>query len=161
MENKGLYSEILKLLARKSYSEEEVMERIGVDIASPAAKVIVNDLRTKGYLDDNRLAESIVEKLIEKGKGYHYILSELSRRKIKKDVIEKIENSFDYERELASAQKFWKENIKKKKPSAVFTSLMRRGFSSLTMEKIAGYCDTIYTANDSNEEKLKIWKVIK
>ena len=67
----------------------------------------------------------------------------------------KIEENFDFQKEFETARKYFEVNIKRKKPSAVIMALKRRGFSSLTMEKLAGHYE-----NWIKERSIK-WKAKK
>ncbi|HNS32067.1 MAG TPA: RecX family transcriptional regulator [bacterium] len=129
------------MLARKACSEEEIRERIHPCISSAEEEEILDELISKKYVDDRMLADSVVKRLINKGKGYHFIIESLNRRKIRENVVEDIKENFDFQKEFEAARKFFEVNIKKKKPSAVIMALKRRGFSYMTMEKIAGYFD--------------------
>ena len=136
MENKRAYSRALRLLAGKSYSEEELKEKLSGYAVDFEIDGIIEECVKRGYLNDMALAEYLAEKYLKKTKGYLHILSVLERRKIRQDAIEGIKRDFDFEREFAEAEKFFLKNRKKKKISSLLFSLKTKGFSYRSISRI-------------------------
>ncbi|MBN1445640.1 MAG: RecX family transcriptional regulator [Candidatus Omnitrophica bacterium] len=136
MKNKKAYSRALRLLAGKSYSEEELKEKLSEYAAEPGIDGIIEECVKRGYLNDRALAEYLAEKYLKKTKGYLYILSVLERRKIRQDAIEEVKRDFDFEREFSEAEKFFLKNRKKKKLSSLLFSLKTKGFSYRSINRI-------------------------
>lgn len=120
----------------KSYSEEELKEKLSGYAVESEIDGIIEKCVQRGYLNDTALAEYLAEKYLKKTKGYLHILSVLERRKIRQDAIEAIKRDFDFEREFASAEKFFFKNRKKKKISSLLFSLKTKGFSYRSISRI-------------------------
>ena len=155
MKNKRLFGEVFKALSKRALSEEEIRERIGGRFPDDECDEIISGLKNKRYIDDERLARDMAEKFAGKGKGYHYITRYLHLRKIRNEIIEDIQKNFDYQREFESARYLLDLKAKRKKPSALAALLKGRGFSSLTMERIAEIFER------SAEEGRMTWKAKK
>ncbi|MCS7180666.1 MAG: RecX family transcriptional regulator, partial [bacterium] len=100
MKNEELKRKILRLLSKKDYSEKEIIEKFPTITPS-----ILKKLKRQKFIDDFSLSQRIIEKLQNKGKGYYYILQELERRKIKKEIIEKLKKEYDFKKEFEICKK--------------------------------------------------------
>jgi len=136
VENKRAYSRALRLLSARAYSEEEIREKIADEASDSETEQIIFECRKKNYLNDESLAERLIEKHLLKSRGLHYILSILKKRKVRKDVIDSVKENFDFKREFLEAEKFFMKNRKKKKLSSLFFSLKTRGFSYPTLNRL-------------------------
>ncbi len=136
MENRKAHYRVLRLLAVKSYSEEELKEKLAGYAVESEIDGIIEECVKRGYLNDRTLAEYLTEKYLKKTKGYLHILSVLERRKIRQDAIERIKRDFDFDREFSEAEKFFLKNRKKKKFSSLIFSLKTKGFSYRSLNRI-------------------------
>lgn len=136
MKNKKLYQRAVKLLARKVYSEAELRERIRDDAKEDEIEEVINKCKRYHYLDDRALADYLVEKYLERTKGFWYIISVLEKRKISEDIIEEIKENFNFEVEYKKAEEFVKKSRRKKGISSVIFSLKSKGFSYPVINRI-------------------------
>lgn len=136
MENKKVYSRVLRILSRRSYSEEELREKLSDSASEEEISGILEECKRRKYLNDRALAEFLTEKYLKKGKGYFYISSILEKRKIPGGIIERIKEDFDFDREFGIAKDFFLKNRKKKKITSILFSLKSRGFSFPTINRL-------------------------
>ena len=134
----NFFKKILKLLSKKDYSEKEIIEKF--PSLSPS---ILNRLKKLKLIDDYKLANEIIEKLKDKGKGYYYILACLERRKIKKEIIENFKRFYDFDEEFERCKKIIEKLKEKKTYGSILLYLKNRGFSENTIEKIEEYLSEI------------------
>jgi len=132
--SKKAYIRALRLLSKKSYSEEELKEKLS-QFDKIVVDGIIKRLKEDGLVDDKNLAEKIVEKFLERKKGLYYIIRELKRRKIPEEIINQIKENFDFQREYKIAEELV-EKRKDKGVSGLFLFLKGKGFSSDTLNKI-------------------------
>ncbi len=130
MKNKEIFNKVLKLLSKKDYSEKEIIEKIPSITPS-----ILNKLKKEKLIDDFSLSKRIVESLKNKGKGYHYILKELERRKIDAKVIEEFKNNYDFYEELERCKNVINK-LKNRKKQSIILNLKSRGFPEEVIEKL-------------------------
>ena len=128
------FSKALKLLSKKNYSENELREKLKLFDNEVIDKVI-EKLKEIGFIDDKKYALYIVEKCLEKKKGLYYIINTLRRKGIDEEIINKIKENFDFEKEYKTAQALIKKR-KKKGKNNLFLYLRGRGFSSETINKL-------------------------
>lgn len=131
MKNEELViKKILKLLSKKDYSEKEIKEKI-----PSLTPHILKKLKDNKLIDDFSLSQKIIEKLQNKGKGFHYIFKELERRKIKEQIIEKLKKEYDFEKEFETCKKIV-EKLKGKSINSIIMNLKSRGFCEDIIEKV-------------------------
>ncbi|MDR3112532.1 MAG: recombination regulator RecX [Elusimicrobiota bacterium] len=83
-------SESLSLLARNSYSEKMLYEKLlrkGYD--EQEIKKAIERMQNLNYINDERYAQRFVNYLVSKKKGFIAIKFELQKRGLSKDIIEK------------------------------------------------------------------------
>ncbi|MCD6408379.1 RecX family transcriptional regulator, partial [bacterium] len=131
MKNKELFSIALKLLSRKSYSEGEIREKLKEKAGEEEIETIIKKLKELKYINDGELAQKIVEDCFKRNKGFHYIINQLFRRKIPQEIIKKIEENFDYEREFKIGEEVFLKN-RNKNFSTILLNLKSKGFSYKT-----------------------------
>ncbi len=136
MKNKKAYSRTLRILARKGYSEEELREKIRDFASEEEADEILEECKRCRYIDEKALAEYLIEKQMNKTRGYYYISSLLEKRKIHRNIIECMKKNFDFDREFLIAKKFFLKKRKKVKTSSLIFSLKNRGFSFPTINRL-------------------------
>jgi SOS response regulatory protein OraA/RecX len=137
VKNKELYAKALKLLGQKVYSEAELREKLYRYAGNDEVDDVIQECKRRRYLDDKALAEYLVERNLQRGKGFWYIISVLEKRKIREDIIEEIKNSFDFETEYKKAEEVVCRSRKKKKDiSSIIFSLKSKGFSYPVLNRI-------------------------
>lgn len=124
------------MLSRRSYSEEELREKLARFAAAEEIGEVLESCRRRNYLNDRRLADFLADKYLEKGKGYFYISAILEKRGIPGGIIDNLKEDFDFKREFGIAEDFFLKNRKKKKLSSLLFSLKNRGFSFTTINKL-------------------------
>ncbi len=132
--SKKAYIRALQLLSKKSYSENELKEKLS-QYDKNVIDEIIKRLKKDGLIDDKKLAEKIVEKFFERKKGLYYIIRELKRKKIPEEIINQIKENFDFQREYKIAKELV-ERRKDKSRSSLFLFLKGKGFSSSTFNKL-------------------------
>ena len=132
--SKKAYIRALRLLSKKSYSENELKEKLS-QYDKNVIDEIIKRLKKDGLIDDKKLAEKIVEKFFERKKGLYYIIRELKRKKIPEEIINQIKENFDFQREYKIAKELV-ERRKDKSRSSLFLFLKGKGFSSSTFNKL-------------------------
>lgn len=132
--SKKAYIRALRLLSKKSYSENELKEKLS-QYDKNVIDEIIKRLKKDGLIDDKKLAEKIVEKFFERKKGLYYIIRELKRKKIPEEIITQVKENFDFQREYKIAKELV-ERRKNKKKSSLFLFLKGKGFSSSTFNKL-------------------------
>lgn len=122
--------EIRELLQRKGYNEEEINQ-------------VMEKLTAWGYLDDKKMAESLLTQLtMQKAYGRYYVKRKLAARGIEPEFIEEILALYDEEREFELAAA-----IVDKLPidsstfnhAALYRKLQRKGFSPTVIRRISEY----------------------
>ncbi|MCX8082867.1 MAG: RecX family transcriptional regulator [bacterium] len=137
MKNKKLYQRAIKLLGRKNYSEAELREKIRGDAEEEEIEEVIEECKKQHYLDDSALADYLVDRYLEKRKGFWYIISALEKRKIREDIVKEIKDNFNFEVEYKKAEEFVRKNRKRKDISSILFSLKARGFSYPVISRIA------------------------
>jgi len=132
--SKKAYIRALQLLSKKSYSENELKEKLS-QYDKNVIDEIIKRLKEDGLIDDKKLAEKIVEKSFERKKGLYYIIRKLKRKKIPEEIINQIKENFDFQREYKIAKELV-ERRKNKSRSSLFLFLKGKGFSSDTFNKL-------------------------
>jgi len=135
VKNKELFSFALKLLSRRSYSEGEIREKLKEKAGEEEIETVIKKLKELKYMNDGELAEKIVEDCFKRNKGFHYIINQLFRRKIPQEIIKKIEENFDYEREFKIGEEVFLRN-RNKNFSTILLNLKSKGFSYKTINRI-------------------------
>lgn len=96
----------LKVLSRRDYSRRELRELLA-EFQELEIEQELTDLERLGYLDDQRLADSIVEKLVRrKGFGSSAIRMELQKRKLDSEAISSALEAVDRDSERDRAAEF-------------------------------------------------------
>ena len=98
-------------------------------------ETVIKKLKELKYMNDGELAEKIVEDCFKRNKGFHYIINQLFRRKIPQEIIKKIEENFDYEREFKIGEEVFLRN-RNKNFSTILLNLKSKGFSYKTINRI-------------------------
>ena len=135
-ENTRILSFAFRFLSRRDFSKRELEEKLKEKYGKREVEEVIRYLEKKGLIDDKRLAKKIMDKYMEKGKGYYYITGELKRRKIDEKVIDEVMDNFDFEREFRNGERYFLQNRGKKDISSIFLALKSRGYSEKTIERI-------------------------
>lgn len=130
MKDKEILKDIVKLLGKKDYSEKEILEKF-----PSLSSEILERIKKERLVDDNILAERLVNLLKEKGKGFYFIIQQLEKRKIREDIIEKFKREYDFEDELKRCEKIFEE-LKKQNKKSIILNLKSRGFPDEIIEKV-------------------------
>ena len=134
MKNKEILEKILILLSKRDYSEKEIIEKFPSISFS-----LLEKLKREKFIDDYKLSKKIIESLQEKGKGFFYILNELERRKIDKNIIERIKKEYDMDGEVERCRRILEKLKNKKNIQTLIMNLKSRGFSDEVIEKVIHY----------------------
>jgi SOS response regulatory protein OraA/RecX len=103
--NTTLKNYFLAIIQSRDYSQGELVDKAQKKGYSGAEiKEVLTYLSEQKILDDQRLAESIVEFYSSK-KGYNWIIQKLNQRKIPKHIIENIQESIKNELSLEMVKK--------------------------------------------------------
>ncbi|MBX3087543.1 MAG: regulatory protein RecX [Cryobacterium sp.] len=96
----------LKVLSRRDHSRKELRELLA-EFQELEIEQELADLERLGYLDDQRLADSIVERLVQrKGLGSSAIRMELQKRKLDSEAVSGALEAVDKESERDRAVEF-------------------------------------------------------
>jgi len=131
-----ILSRAIKSLGKKDYSKRELKESLEKKFCKEEIEEAIKFLERKGLIDDKKLAQKIIDKYMERGKGYYYIERELKRRKIEEKVINEMMENFDFEKEFQNGEKYILKNMGKRDISSIFLTLKSRGYSEKTMERV-------------------------
>jgi SOS response regulatory protein OraA/RecX len=134
VKNKEILEKILILLSKRDYSEKEIIEKFPSISFS-----LLEKLKREKFIDDYKLSKKIIESLQEKGKGFFYILNELERRKIDKNIIERIKKEYDMDGEVERCRRILEKLKNKKNMQTLIMNLKSRGFSDEVIEKVIHY----------------------
>jgi SOS response regulatory protein OraA/RecX len=134
VKNKEILEKILILLSKRDYSEKEIIEKFPSISFS-----LLEKLKREKFIDDYKLSKKIIESLQEKGKGFFYILNELERRKIDKNIIERIKKEYDMDGEVERCRRILEKLKNKKNIQTLIMNLKSRGFSDEVIEKVIHY----------------------
>jgi len=133
------------LLARRAHSEKELTEKLlAGGFTAEAVTGTIAQLRTQGYLDDNRLAADQVERLRERGFGPEGIKNKLVQKGLSLDIIEQVVEIDEENKEQESARRllasrFSADALKQSRNYArAFRFLLRRGYSQAVIENLLG-----------------------
>jgi len=133
-DEKIVFYKVLKLLSKKNYSENELRNKLN-SVDNDIVNRIIEKLKEKGLIDDKKYSHDIVERYLERGKGFYYIINILKRKGFNEEIINQIRQNFDFEKEYRVAQALIKKR-KNKGKNNLFLYLKGRGFSSETINKI-------------------------
>ncbi len=127
----------LSLLARRDYSERELQQKVA-DKEYPAdtARQALDFLKEKNYLNEERLAENIVEHYGQV-KGRKWLEQKLQGRRVKQEVIQKVLQTYNepvpnnLKQKVAGKYKIydWTE-LEPQTKQKILGYLARQGFSS-------------------------------
>jgi regulatory protein len=143
-----LYHHAVTLLARKDYATGE-MRRMLNSLASEPVDVdtVILKLKEYNYLNDERIAENLLSRLLKKQYGLTRIRLEIRQKGIESDVIENVLNSLDIDWfEMASESRIKKFGeaipIEPKEKARQIRYLQSRGFSmDMIMESLSPQTD--------------------
>lgn len=133
----------VRYLTYKDRSEGEILEKLkeaGFD--ADVARTAADELKTIGYLDDNRYAlKYLSERIRNKALSKKSLAFELKNKGIKQEIIDKALSEFeidDYEVALREARrKFGKYDISDEKTEQkIYRFLLHRGFSYDIVNKV-------------------------
>jgi regulatory protein len=140
---KAAREKAVRYLTFKDRSESEILKKLkeaGFD--ADVAQTAINELKTIGYLDDNRYAlKYLTERIRTKALSKRSLAYELKNKGIDAEIIEKALSEFeidDYEVALREARrKFGKYDISDIKiEQKVYRFLLHRGFSYEIARKV-------------------------
>ena len=138
-------SAALALLSRRDYTSIELESRLidkGFD--QDAARAAIADLRTRGVVDDARVAAAHVRTAGRvKGRGRMRIARELTARGLSRDMVDEALRAVDPADELASIRKIldrkrWPAHPTRAERQKMYRHLMGRGFPSDLISKALG-----------------------
>ncbi|EQC1412974.1 regulatory protein RecX [Providencia rettgeri] len=143
-----LYHHAVTLLARKDYATGE-MRRMLNSLANEPVDVdtVILKLKEYNYLNDERIAENLLSRLLKKQYGLTRIRLEIRQKGIESDVIENVLNSLDIDWfEMASESRIKKFGeaipIEPKEKARQIRYLQSRGFSmDMIMESLSPQTD--------------------
>lgn len=137
------------LLGFKDRSEKALKEKMlnkGFELKE--IDTVLDFLREKRYIDDLRLAKSVIKNALEnKYWGKYRIKQKLVAEKIKPDYIEKTIEKIDLSQEIPSAEKAKELWVKKNKcvdfkdKQRLMAYLSRRGFSYQIIQEVVSQID--------------------
>ncbi|MEN6567927.1 MAG: regulatory protein RecX [Veillonellales bacterium] len=131
----------LRILARRSYSEQEMRTKLTAKgYSADVTDSVIKGLLEHGYLNDSVLCRMIFEQYCRSGKyGLRNIVGKLKQRGLSTQVISDITGAYDsateWQRALILVKKRFKvpEAVDKRKIGQL---LMQRGFSFDTINKV-------------------------
>ncbi|HOJ40292.1 MAG TPA: RecX family transcriptional regulator, partial [bacterium] len=136
MKGKRLLSYALRLLGRRDYTRAEMLAHLmKMGDCPEEVENVIEFLEKKRYLNDEQLAVRLIEEQLGKGRGLWRIRALLERRGLKHELIDKLMDSFDFEKELRAARDYLRKRLAQRRKISVLT-LRSRGFSSETMERL-------------------------
>jgi regulatory protein len=134
-----------RLLARRSYGEKELAEKLSATgFTAHAVTRVVAQLKTQGYLDDTRLVADQVERLRARGIGPERIKAELIEKGLPEATVEGAVETDSQEQDLESARRllssrFSADALQHRQTRArAFRLLLRRGYAQEVAESLLG-----------------------
>ena len=149
----------LKKLTYKDQSKEEMRRYLKRNHAleEQEAESVIQYLERRGYLNDELYARNLLEALRSKQYGKKKILSELKKKKIDEEIIEKTLSAYSRQEEKENAaelaerlQKTIRKRTVKASKQALWEKLAMRGYS---MEEIELAIQSLDYSNEAEEEK--------
>lgn len=149
-EKKLSFNKSLDYIAHRMRAISEVRQYLKrKDFCDEAIDYAIDKLYEYKYIDDKKFANAYTKDRINiKLKGKRYILAQLNKYKIDKEIIQSIEDEYDYDKEYENAQKLViklnkkhvKEENKYKRVQKISAAMARMGYD----------WDTIKTAINEN-----------
>jgi len=139
---KSAKSKALRCVSLKLVSEKELFSKLqskGFD--EDTIKVVINDLKSMGYINDKIYAQKFVfERSKLKPKSKKMLKMELGNRGISNDIIDEVLDNFEYDEvtivERLIRKKFGKYDLEDPKiEKKAISFLMHRGFSYETIKQ--------------------------
>ncbi|WP_051904521.1 regulatory protein RecX [Hippea jasoniae] len=132
--NKEALNYALRLLDRRDYTKKQLEDKLNSRGVSKRDIIeVVNYLKEKGYVDDERYARNYVYFRLKRGYGKKRIRFELLNKGIDEAIIDKALGLQDEKADEVFLKKYellrGKKNLKKK----LFDYMQRRGFDSQTI----------------------------
>jgi len=135
----------IRALTFRALTEQEIEQKLNKrSCPNEIIQEIIHHLKTYGYLDDEKLASAIVDKLTRNGKhSRNGIISKMRQRGIPESIIQQTIQVFDPKTEIQSAiaaacKKFPHYNIQEKLKLCRF--LANKGFPSTVISRV---CDQL------------------
>lgn len=121
--NKDALHLAIQLLARREHSEKELIQKLQAkEHSKEDALNIAEHLIAKGYLSNERYAESMIRSRINKGYGWYYIEQELKQKGVESHIMRAAlaEQNVDWylQAELAYHKRFGEKAIVDQKDKA-------------------------------------------
>lgn len=133
-QNKLAYNKVIALLARRDYSEKELVDKLKPHVNSEAISFGVHKAQAQGYQSDERFAFSFVRSKYDQGYGAYRIRMNLKQKGVAESWVEEALNqeTLDwFERAAEVYQRKYKQPIdndfKQRNKRTQF--LVNRGFS--------------------------------
>ena len=132
--NKEALNYSLRLLDRRDYTKKQLEDKLkSRGVAERDIIEVINYLKEKGYVDDERYARNYVYFRLKRGYGKKRIRFELLNKGIDEAIIDKALGLQDEQADEVFLKKYellrGKKNLKKK----LFDYMQRRGFDSQTI----------------------------
>ncbi len=132
--NKEALNYSLRLLDRRDYTKKQLEDKLNSrGVAERDIIEVINYLKEKGYVDDERYARNYVYFRLKRGYGKKRIRFELLNKGIDEAIIDKALGLQDEQADEVFLKKYellrGKKNLKKK----LFDYMQRRGFDSQTI----------------------------
>lgn len=132
--NKEALNYALRLLDRRDYTKKQLEDKLNSrGVAERDIIEVINYLKEKGYVDDERYARNYVYFRLKRGYGKKRIRFELLNKGIDEAIIDKALGLQDEQADEVFLKKYellrGKKNLKKK----LFDYMQRRGFDSQTI----------------------------
>ena len=150
-------SEVLRMLARKSYFSDEIRQKLHLKGFSERAIAYALEVALKGgFSDDSQKTQRLIEREQRKGYGAQSIIFKLKQKKIPAEDLQLLKGNMVLE-EKKSLQELlqkkysrvdWKDPVSKRRALA---QLQRRGFSFESIREaisIGNNLDSEYTENN-------------
>ena len=139
--NEDIWKLALQIIGRHANSEYELRQKLyKKDYADDQIDDVIKQLLAYGYVNDNKLANTLFEKYLQVGKySLNIIICKLKQHGLPDDVIKNVTSTYDSEEEYNSALKIVNnrftslDDISKEK---VYRFLGTRGFSTTTIGKV-------------------------
>ena len=124
----------MRLLSLRAHSEGELRRKLARTVPGETADAVIEELREKGYLDDEAFARDLAEELFRrKAYGPERIRMELLNRGISAAVVTKTLESLDIDKNTGIINSIRKmhlpETLTKKEADKVIRRLLNAGYS--------------------------------
>lgn len=163
-ENKNsLMNKAINYLSYQARSINEVKKYlIDKECSAELSEVIIQKIQDLGYLDDEALANSLLDYVIRTYKGPKVLEAKLVQKDIEEELIAKTVNKFNILREEEVLEQLlekilpkYKSYPLKKQKILIYQKLLRDGFSSEAINKYLNSVSYIDESDDVLEKELK------